>query len=96
MAGLRWISTVKALNEGVSINNLEVGIQLSGTSKPKDTIQQLGRCVRFIDYKEPIFVRFYIKGTQDEKWLRKAQKDFDQSCIFWCENLDEFKLIINP
>lgn len=92
---IRWISAVKALNEGVSINNLEIGIETSGTSKPKDTIQRLGRCVRFIESKKPIFVRLYIKGTQDEKWLRRAQKDFDQSCIFWCNNLDEFKTIIN-
>lgn len=92
---IKYISTVKALNEGVSINNLELGIQLSGNSKPKDLIQQTGRVCRYVEGKKPIMVRLYVPGTQDEKWLRKAQKDFDQSSVFWINSLDSFTQIIN-
>lgn len=92
---IRFISTVKALNEGVSINNLEIGIQLAGTSKSKDLVQQTGRICRFIEGKKPIMVRLYIKGTQDEKWLRSAQRDFDPTLIYWIDNIDQLKTIIN-
>ncbi len=92
---IKIISTVKALNEGVSINKLAYGIQRNGNSKPKDTIQQTGRICRFIEGKKPIMFRLYIQGTQDEKWLRRSQKDFDPSCIYWCSSMDELKAIIN-
>lgn len=92
---IKFISTVKALNEGVSINNLEVGIQLAGTSKSKDLVQQTGRICRYVEGKKPIMVRLYIQGTQDEKWLRKSQKDFDPSSIYWIDSIDQLKTIIN-
>lgn len=92
---IKFISTVKALNEGVSINNLEIGIQLSGNSKPKDLIQQTGRVCRYVEGKKPIMVRLYVPDTQDEKWLRKAQKDFEQSSVLWVNSLDSFRKIIN-
>lgn len=92
---VRFISTVKALNEGVSINNLEVGIQLVGNSKAKDLIQQTGRICRYVEGKKPIMIRLYISGTQDEKWLRKSQKDFDQSCIYWIDSIEQLQTIIN-
>lgn len=92
---IKIISTVKALNEGVSINKLAYGVQRNGNSKPKDTIQQTGRICRFIEGKKPLMFRLYIKGTQDEKWLRSSQKDFDPSSIYWCSSIDELKTIIN-
>ena len=91
---IRFISTVKALNEGVSINNLEVGIQLSGSSVARDLIQQTGRICRYVEGKKPIMIRLYIQGTQDEKWLRKSQKDVDQSNVYWINSIDQLKTII--
>lgn len=92
---IRFVSTVKALNEGVSINNLEVGIQLAGNSKSKDLIQRTGRICRFIEGKKPLMIRLYIQGTQDEKWLRKSQKDFDPSNIIWISSIEQLKQLIN-
>jgi len=92
---VKWISTVKALNEGVSINKLEIGIQRNGNSKIKDTIQQTGRICRYIEDKSPIMIRTYVQYTQDQKWLTSSQKDLDPSCIYWCSSMDELKAIIN-
>lgn len=92
---IRWISTVKALNEGVSINKLEIGIQRNGNSKIKDTIQQTGRICRYIEDKSPIMIRIYIPDTQDQKWLKSSQKDFDPTSVYWCSSIDELTKIIN-
>lgn len=92
---VKFISTVKALNEGVSINNLEVGIQVTGNSKTKDMIQQIGRICRYIENKAPIMIRFYIPGTQDEVWLKKSQRDLDQNSVYWVKSIDELLTIIN-
>jgi len=92
---IRFISTVKALNEGVSINNLEVGIQLAGNSKSKDLVQQTGRICRYVEGKKPFMIRLYIQGTQDEKWLRKSQKDFDKSSVYWINSIDQLITIKN-
>ncbi len=92
---VKYISTVKALNEGLSINNLEIGIELSGNSKAKDTIQRIGRICRYVEDKQPVFIRLYIKNTQDEKWMRNSQRDLDQSMIYWANSIEELLTLIN-
>lgn len=92
---IRWISSVKALNEGVSINNLEIGIELAGDSKTKNLIQRIGRVCRLIAGKKPVIIRLYIPGTQESKWMSKSQKGLDQSLIFTCSTLEELKNLID-
>lgn len=91
---IRWISSVKALNEGVSINNLEIGIELAGNSKAKNLIQRIGRVCRLIEGKRPVVIRLYIPGTQDEKWMRKSQRDLDQSLIYTCSDMNSLIKLI--
>lgn len=92
---IRWISSVKALNEGVSINNLEIGIECAGDSKTKNLIQRIGRTCRLIKGKKPIFIRLYVPGTQEEKWMRKSQRGLDQSLVYTCSTLEELTKLID-
>lgn len=80
---VRVISSIKALNEGIDIPELEVGICASGTSSKKDAIQQLGRVARLYGNKHALFFNLYIKGTQDLYWLKNRQYSLDQSKIIW-------------
>lgn len=80
---VRVISSIKALNEGIDIPELMVGICASGTSSKKDAIQQLGRVARLYGDKHALFFNLYIKGTQDLYWLKNRQYGLDQSKIMW-------------
>lgn len=79
----RIICSVKALNEGIDIPKLEIGICASGTSSKKDAIQQLGRICRLYGDKEAIFINLYIKNSQDFYWTKNKYYDFDKSKIKW-------------
>lgn len=78
---IRYISAVKALNEGLSIDSIEFAIVTAGNSKVKDMIQRIGRSCRFVENKKAIIIRLYVKNTQEEKWVRKSQEEFDRSNI---------------
>ena len=72
-----FISSVRALNEGIDFPDLELALIHSRNSTPRDTIQRTGRVARLFIYKdgsnkEPIVVNIYLKHTKDEDWLRKA------------------------
>lgn len=82
----RIISSVKALNEGIDIPNLEVGISASGTSSKKDAIQTLGRVCRLYGDKEAIFINLYIKNSQDYYWLKNRQFGLFEGKITWLDN----------
>jgi len=80
---IRAIISVKALNEGIDVPELDVGICASGTSSKKDMVQMLGRIVRLNGDKKALFFNLYIKGTQDLYWLKNRQWDMDKSKIKW-------------
>jgi superfamily II DNA or RNA helicase len=80
---IRYISAVKALNEGLSIDSIVFAIVTAGNSKIKDMIQRIGRSCRFVKDKKAIIIRLYVKGTQEEKWVRASQEAFDKSNIYY-------------
>jgi len=80
---IRVISSIKALNEGVDIPELDVGICASGTSSKKDMVQMLGRITRLYGDKHALFFNLYCKNTQDLYWIKNRQYSFDESKIKW-------------
>lgn len=81
----RVISSVKALNEGVDIPELDVGICAAGTSSKKDMIQMLGRVIRITDNpnKHALFFNLYVPGTQDLWWLKNRQNGLPLNKVQW-------------
>lgn len=76
--------TVKALDEGVSVDTLELGINLSFTSKVRQLKQRLGRIVR--DDKDnpdklPILINVYCEPF-DRTTKRPSSSIFDDSLIY--------------
>lgn len=80
---VRVISSVKALNEGIDIPELDVGICVAGTSSKKDGVQMLGRVCRLYGDKHALFFNLYIKGSQDLYWLNNRTYSLDKNKIQW-------------
>jgi superfamily II DNA or RNA helicase len=92
-SGINQISAVKALDEGTDVPKIEVGVQTAYSSKERQDTQRTGRTKR-IDYdnlsKKALNVNLYMKGTQEEKWLRAKQTG--RRNIRWVESVDEIHI----
>jgi len=68
------IHTAKALDEGFDVRGIDLAIISSGTSSTRQDLQRTGRAIRHQEGKHAVIINIYIKGTQDERWLRARQK----------------------
>jgi RNA polymerase primary sigma factor len=92
---IQWVSAVKALNEGLSIDSIMFAIIVAGNSKVKDMIQRIGRSCRFVVGKKAYVFRLFVEGTQEEKWVRSSQREFDQSKIRYVKEEELWKILQN-
>ncbi len=67
---LRVVNTARSLDEGFDMEDLSMAIICSGSSTRRQYIQRIGRTIRAQEGKTAIIVNLYLKGTQDENWLR--------------------------
>jgi len=75
------LSSVRSLNQGENIANLDNALVVQINSKELDIVQRVGRVVR---YRNGHLAQIYIlcvKNTVDTKWLETALSDFDRSRI---------------
>ena len=60
--------SVKSLNEGLDVKDVDVGIRVAGTNQDRDTIQRLGRSLRVVEGKDCAkYYQIYCKDTI-EQW----------------------------
>jgi superfamily II DNA or RNA helicase len=77
------LSCVMQLNEGVNISGLKQGVIMHAYGNERKASQRIGRLLRLNpDDKAIVHILCYI-GTVDEKWVKEALEDFDQSKIVW-------------
>jgi superfamily II DNA or RNA helicase len=77
------LSTVLQLSEGVNIPNLRQGIIMHAYGNERKASQRIGRLLRLNpDDKAIVHILCYV-GTIDEKWVKEALENFDQSKITW-------------
>lgn len=77
------LSTVLQLNEGVNISNLKQGIIMHAYGNERKASQRIGRLLRLNpDDKAIVHILCYV-DTIDEKWVKEALENFDQSKITW-------------
>jgi superfamily II DNA or RNA helicase len=77
------LSTVLQLNEGVNISNLKQGIIMHAYGNERKAAQRIGRLLRLNpDDKAIIHILCYM-DTIDEKWVKEALDNFDQTKILW-------------
>lgn len=78
---INMISCVRALNEGINIPSLDAALIVQGSSKKREIIQRIGRCVR---WRENASADIYILSTvdtQDQVWTSKAVEEFPKETI---------------
>lgn len=74
---VKRISSARTLDEGVTLPRLEFAVISSGSSKPKQQIQRVGRVCRLgPEGKHAIVIRLYTENTVEENWINSAQKGF--------------------
>lgn len=75
------LNTAKALDEAADIENVEVAILISYSSKARQTIQRIGRVIRFKDGKIAYIYILCLHSpeykTQELKWLKGAMSELD-------------------
>ena len=77
------LSTVLQLNEGVNIPNLKQGIIMHAYGNERKAAQRIGRLLRLNpDDKAIVHILCYM-DTVDEKWVKEALENFDQTKIIW-------------
>lgn len=65
---VKILVSVKSLNEGLDVKDVDVGIRVAGTNQDRDTIQRLGRGLRVVEGKEGAkYYQIYCDDTI-EKW----------------------------
>ena len=77
------IVSVKCLDEGMNIPDLDLAIIVSASSQERQTIQRIGRILRYKDNKIAKIYNLYIEDSKEEVWLKKRLKSFDNNKIFW-------------
>lgn len=80
-AQLGVFHTCKALDVGADIQGITVGIILSGDSSEIAKKQKIGRTIRFKEGKVAEIFTFVIKGTAEEQWFKKSNKDLNYEII---------------
>lgn len=93
------LSTARALNEGFSVNGVEIAILASYTSDIRTFVQRMGRAVRFLPNKQAKIIALYLKSfqnsrgeeikSQEEKWLRQSQRN--QTSVRWIDSLEQIE-----
>lgn len=91
---IRAICTAKALDEGFDDPSIEIGIIASFTSNPTQYCQRIGRVSRLLKKgsnktKSPFIINIYVRDSQEEKWLTKAQEGKDIDEVYSLEELFE-------
>ena len=71
---LRIMCSTKALNQGTDVPDVGIGIIVGLDSKSLPLIQRMGRIIRKDGDKVGKIFIFYVKDSQEEKWLKEATK----------------------
>lgn len=72
------IITAKTLEQGFSVDDLQIGVEVSRTRNPRNFMQKTWRLSRKFylpngKMMHGIFICLYIKGTRDEQAMRESQ-----------------------
>lgn len=90
---LRLLSSAKTLDEGVNLPRIKFALILASSSKPKQAIQRVGRCVRLAEDKDKAhIIRLYVKNSKEELWVTNSQNKL--KCIN-LSSIEELKTYLN-
>ena len=90
---INQLSSVMQLNEGVNIPELKQGIIMHSYGNERKSSQRIGRLLRLNPDDTAIVHILCYKNTIDEKWVKDALEEFDQSKITWIDFKIQDKLV---
>lgn len=79
--------TAKALDEGLNVPTLKLGIIASGTSTDRQQKQREGRISRYVKDSNYILINLYCRDTVEYGWLKKRQRD--TTSVRWIKEVNE-------
>lgn len=88
------VSAVKAIEEGLDVDDLEMAVLVSGNSTKRQYIQRIGRSLRIKGEKVAVIINIYIYGTQDQNWLKKRQAS-NAVNVYWVEDVQTIKQYVD-
>lgn len=68
------LCSVEALKQGFNIPTIDAAICAAGDSVSLNMVQRIGRCIRFVEGKQAVFINLYVKNSQEKVWVTKATK----------------------
>lgn len=89
---LNMLATVGMVDEGANFDNLDIGIMIQADQSERRLKQRIGRLVR---QREDYFAHIYglyLRGTQDEKWMKTCLSTLPQHRVqhFLYDDLNHF------
>ena len=81
------LCSTKALNQGLDVEDAEIGIICGLTSKSLSMIQRVGRLLRYKKDKTGKIIILYVSDSQEEKWLKSSIKNLNN--VLWLNKLEE-------
>lgn len=83
----RLIHTVKAFNEGMDVQDVDMSIKTSYTSSILQSLQRTGRVIRHVEGKYAYEINLVLEGTQSEKWLQRQQEKTPN--VLWVDSMED-------
>lgn len=86
---VRVINTAKSFDLGVDFPFVDMSVVLASNSTTTQALQRVGRIIRAEDQKRAIEVNIYIKDTQEERWVRRKQKESVN--VYYVDSIEEIE-----
>lgn len=79
--------TVKALDEGFDVKDVDVCLTVAGKSVTRQNDQRNGRGLRYIEGKLAWMINIYVKDTKDYYWTKARQDNAKQAN--WIDDINQ-------
>lgn len=90
---VKTLSVAKSLDQGADFPFVDLLIILAGDSTALQGLQRYGRGIRVVEDKRCRIIEIYVKGTQDEIWLKSRQRKIPREHI---TNVSSVEEILGP
>jgi superfamily II DNA or RNA helicase len=77
----------KALDEGMDIPGIDIGIIHSNSSSKLQGTQRNGRIIRKSNDKVALIINLYLENTQDKKWLLRRIEGIPN--MYWTNDINQ-------
>lgn len=73
----------KCLDEGLNVPSANIAIIVSGNSTERQSIQRIGRVIRYEQGKKAVIYMLFAKETKEEDWIKTRIQNLKYKSITW-------------